>query len=1216
MRLLYRGKTLSVKSIVDELNYPHRYLERLGTFVRRTLYHIMGMMHLALVTDAGLLIMLCVPIMFHKQLIMKEHACLLFLLGYVMCDLVRVSFRHGATISLGFPLIFLTLLADSPFVALLNATLGSLISEVLRSIFASKQRHPWFPALRRALFYAGHHAVAGWGALIAYQNIAGRFFPHLLETTEIDIPATVTYIIVYSLVSMLLIWPHDRRIRLFLAPNEEPFVRIDLLTTLLLLPLPASVFYLYNLNLGQTEKILIVVGILPPLFVLLFYLARNFTQIEEERGQLALRKEIGELLGSPANIAEMMERMLPLVERLIVHRWGAIYSLVDEELRLCGVKPARGPVKILDPYESEEPWSPDGEPGKDKGQVVWPTRVKPGEGILGKRAKVYLEPQFFDEGREPSVPSEPYLPRKTALVVYPIRATTLGAAEQAYPRPIGMIALARPKRMFTTWEWERGQALSSEAGDVLLNVQRLERAIRELYPKVEAYATSPERVRQAIQELIQRKVDVSKFLGVVSERSFQGSLRAVLRSLVEGRRSNEISLAPEVLAEIYNQVRDETPGMPPLDPDIFQPLQTVTSSLSLGFSFAYQFPDVARGPAFKEFYKFLSVALEANTISRIMALDGQIKSTIDLVARPSQALEEVEKLREIVHSLKEYDQIKDLTDQNACLDQALGLLMECEESARKSLRDPERFVFLQILSGWQAAITNTLEDLTRGSARLTASLCSHQALPLEETTVGLVLHNQGPGFASRIVVQLEPSPEYEVLKGKVDLGTLASGKTEELEFALQPKGEGPLRLHFRVTYHDPERKGKVEEFADLLYLYEPPISFTEIPNPYTPGSPLKPGNPTFVGREDIFNFIRQNALALAQERLLVLVGERRTGKTSILKQLPVRLNDPRVIPIYVDGQELGIDPGMSNFFLSLTAAIADGLEEAGISILRLTPEDLGESPQYVFERRFLPMIQERIGDRILLLTIDEFEELGVRVSRGRLPPDIFPYLRHLIQHGEQLAFIFVGTHKGEELIGDYWPVLFNIAVYRKVSFLKREETIRLIKEPVQPCGMMYDDLAINEMLRLTACHPYFTQLLCNILVNQCNEAQRNYVTIQNVRDVVEELLETGYAQLTFLWKTSDQETQLALAALAELRDKLDQVTTAAIADWLSTYQIHLGPGQITKSMEHLVARDIVREIPGSPVVYDFTAQLYARWLRRYKSLSKVVEEVGSEPVIQ
>jgi hypothetical protein len=262
-------------------------------------------------------------------------------------------------------------------------------------------------------------------------------------------------------------------------------------------------------------------------------------------------------------------------------------------------------------------------------------------------------------------------------------------------------------------------------------------------------------------------------------------------------------------------------------------------------------------------------------------------------------------------------------------------------------------------------------------------------------------------------------------------------------------------------------------------------AFQQIPNPYVPGMPLKPGSPTFLGREDVFEFIQQSLSAPTRELVLVLTGERRTGKTTILRQLPARLKNTNYIPVYVDGQVLGIDPGIGNFFFSLAAAIVDGVQEAGISPPLLTLADLEESPQRTFEQSLLPMVRERIGNRILLLAIDEFEELGDRVSRGRLPADIFSYLRHLIQHEERLAFIFAGTHKVEELTGEYWSVLFNIALHKRIGFLKREETVRLITEPVKPYGMAYDELAIDEMLCMTGCHPYFTQLLCNILVNQC-----------------------------------------------------------------------------------------------------------------------------------
>jgi hypothetical protein len=509
-------------------------------------------------------------------------------------------------------------------------------------------------------------------------------------------------------------------------------------------------------------------------------------------------------------------------------------------------------------------------------------------------------------------------------------------------------------------------------------------------------------------------------------------------------------------------------------------------------------------------------------------------------------------------------------------------------------------------------IVNTLEEVGLGPARLRVNLRSQQALPLEEITVGLVVQNEGPSVASTVVAQLAPSEDYKVLRGRADLGTLAANKKAMPEFSLRPKREGSLRLQFRITYSDREHSHKVEDFADLLYLRDRPPSFTGIPNPYTPGGTLVPGDPTFVGREDIFRFIQQNIAGAVGKKVLALVGERRTGKTSILRHLPVRLEDPRYIPIFIDGLALGIEPGIVKFFLSLTTYIADELERVRVFVSRPTLAQLGESPQHVFEGNFLPVVRRQIGERVLLLAIDEFENLGLLVRRGDLPETVFPYLRHLILHEKQLAFIFAGTHEIEEGIGDYWSVLFNLAVYRKVGFLKPEETIRLIRDPVRPYGMTYDDLAIDEILRLMACHPYFTQLLCTILVNRCSEARCNYVTIQSVRDALDELMEAGSAHLAFLWQTSGRRAKLTLAAMADLQRRSELVTTSGIVDRLRAYQVPLGPGQIIQAMEQLEARDIVYEIPGTTVFYDFTAQLYGHWLRRYKSLSKVVEVVDYE----
>ena len=52
------------------------------------------------------------------------------------------------------------------------------------------------------------------------------------------------------------------------------------------------------------------------------------------------------------------------------------------------------------------------------------------------------------------------------------------------------------------------------------------------------------------------------------------------------------------------------------------------------------------------------------------------------------------------------------------------------------------------------------------------------------------------------------------------------------------------------------------------------------------------------------------------EHVLILIGQRRSGKTSLLKQLPVKLNK-RYVPVFIDIQGLTSDPGMAKLLQRL-----------------------------------------------------------------------------------------------------------------------------------------------------------------------------------------------------------------------------------------------------------------------------------------------------------
>ncbi len=107
---------------------------------------------------------------------------------------------------------------------------------------------------------------------------------------------------------------------------------------------------------------------------------------------------------------------------------------------------------------------------------------------------------------------------------------------------------------------------------------------------------------------------------------------------------------------------------------------------------------------------------------------------------------------------------------------------------------------------------------------------------------------------------------------------------------------------------------------DLHIVEDAREDFSVVLNPYVAGPPIKPGteNP-FFGRKDIFDWVAENLQGAHQQNILVLHGERRMGKTSILLQLEHGGNSLRessrhpICPVFVNLQSL-TDTG-THFFL-------------------------------------------------------------------------------------------------------------------------------------------------------------------------------------------------------------------------------------------------------------------------------------------------------------
>jgi hypothetical protein len=625
-------------------------------------------------------------------------------------------------------------------------------------------------------------------------------------------------------------------------------------------------------------------------------------------------------------------------------------------------------------------------------------------------------------------------------------------------------------------------------------------------------------------------------------------------------------------------------------------------------------------------YRLCQKALQVNSIAQITQLlpalqdrkekggeGAERQAAATVMTKPFQALSQaLAGLHPVAEALYAYERMDTSRDKLAYLASTVERLRRVDHVARTELGSADRPVIQLIAENWLAVVTGAISDL-QTRAEIVCRLLTRHTWQDDAVPLVLSLRNEGRGAALNLQITLLPTPEYTLIDQAAQIEQIAPGDEVRVEMRVRPhleEGADQFRARFVILYTDPRGADQVENFADVVRLLAGEGEFQFIPNPYVVGTPLEAGSPLFFGRGDVVAFIQENLAALHRNNL-VLIGQRRTGKTSLLKQLPVQLGDA-YLPVYLDGQALGLDPGLPNFFLSLATEIAFALEDRGLAIDLPDYGDFADSPTTSFERGFLARVRDVIGERHLLIMFDEFEEMESAVQRGNLDPSIFGFLRHMIQHSNNLSVIFCGTHRLEELASDYWNVLFNISLYRQIAFLEQPEALRLIQEPVAGYGMRYDDLALDKMWQVTAGHPYFLQLLCHSLVNRHNKTERSYVTVGDVNAALDDILASGEAHFVFLWMEATPEERLILAALSRMIPLTGHATLVQVADYLAERGVDLERRIVSDALHRLALRHILTAAgEADPVIgeaYRWRLGLLGLWVEKYRSMSRVVEE--------
>jgi AAA+ ATPase superfamily predicted ATPase len=306
-------------------------------------------------------------------------------------------------------------------------------------------------------------------------------------------------------------------------------------------------------------------------------------------------------------------------------------------------------------------------------------------------------------------------------------------------------------------------------------------------------------------------------------------------------------------------------------------------------------------------------------------------------------------------------------------------------------------------------------------------------------------------------------------------------------------------------------------------------------NPYIAGNAIDKKE-LFFGRDDTIDYIRNLFINTDGGQPLVLYGERRIGKSSLLIQLERynRLGD-EFIPIYISMDVLAA----SNDF-NLAGTILNEIAQGVIRKLNLSMND----DEFDFRANniddafnhfesFLKKIRNDLLERFIAVLIDEYEILDEKIkSRDGIDERFHVRFKALMDAKNKICFIFTGSpslQRSKEL-GHF----FYKGDFRVLEFLTAREARDLIVKPVSD-WVGYREAVIARIMSLTSNHPYYIQCICKELILIMKQKGKNIVTLDDLEEALKNLLINAPPHLHYIWTSlASRDKKIIVAVLGQL----------------------------------------------------------------------------------
>ncbi len=323
----------------------------------------------------------------------------------------------------------------------------------------------------------------------------------------------------------------------------------------------------------------------------------------------------------------------------------------------------------------------------------------------------------------------------------------------------------------------------------------------------------------------------------------------------------------------------------------------------------------------------------------------------------------------------------------------------------------------------------------------------------------------------------------------------------------------------------------------------------------------------FLGRDDLRERLAREILTAPNLPLFLIQGQRRVGKTSLLNFLPPLLGAGFKV-VYQDLQDARV-ASVPAWLEDLRGRVARALDLSEAT--QPVPQDWLQAWAWFEDALAAPVAQR---DFKLILALDEYE-----ILHGYLRQDpatgarLLAAMRSFSQRQNQVVLLFVGSALLSELDAPNWSEYFVQTQRFRVDYLRKEDAVRLIVEPVK---LRYPPEVLERLFDLTQGHPALLQLLCKKLVDIANRDQKADMTMADLDLAIAESIERETFPMLVFWKQ--------FCATPASRQTVEQILRGE-------------PPTDAASRMRLEEHGFIVERDG---VWRLRVPLFERWLRQYK----------------